>query len=135
MAYFTWEEKYRVGVKSIDLQHKKLIDLINNLYEAMSSGKGKEILSKTLEALVDYTKYHFEAEEALMTKYGYAEVLHHKQEHIQLTAKVIEMQKEFYQGNTAVTIELGAFLKEWLTSHILGTDKKYTKFFNEKGGS
>jgi hemerythrin len=133
MAYFTWEEKYSVGVKAIDEQHKKLIDLINTLYEAMRSGKGKEVLTKTIDSLIDYTKYHFDAEEKLMNSHGYPDVLPHKQEHKKLTDQVIQIQEKYRQGNAAVSVELSSFLKDWLSSHILGTDKKYTKFFNDKG--
>jgi hemerythrin len=46
MVYFVdlikWNEFYAVNIKEIDYQHKKLIELINQMNNAMKAGKGKE---------------------------------------------------------------------------------------------
>jgi hemerythrin len=33
MAFFDWEEKYSVGVKKLDAQHKKLFELVSAFYD------------------------------------------------------------------------------------------------------
>ena len=35
MAFFEWNDSYSVGVVEIDRQHQRLIDFIDQLYEAM----------------------------------------------------------------------------------------------------
>jgi len=60
-----------VNIQSIDEQHKKLVALVNNLNDAMSSGKGQLIMGKILDDLVAYTKTHFATEERLMTTHTY----------------------------------------------------------------
>ena len=133
MTYFAWNEKYSVHIREIDEQHKKLVSLVNELFEAMQAGKGKDVLGKVLSGLVTYTKSHFATEERLMRDHGYDEYLVHKQVHDSLTKKVLELNAQFQSGQTALTIQVSNFLKDWLTNHILGTDKKYSALLNRKG--
>jgi hemerythrin len=122
-----------VNITEIDKQHKKLIELINDLHDAMRVGQGKAVLEKTLNELVSYTKTHFGYEESLMQQFGYSNIIEHKGEHDRLTAKVVEMQKQYHDGKLVITMEVMGFLKQWLNVHILDNDKKYTSFFNAKG--
>jgi hemerythrin len=132
MAFLPWDEKYSINVK-IDSQHKKLIDLINGLHDAMKVGKSKDVMSKILQGLIDYTDYHFSTEEKFMTKYSYPEYPQHKSEHERFVEKVLDFQKRFNAGSLTLSMEVLGFLKDWLSNHILVTDKKYGPFFNEKG--
>ena len=94
----------------------------------MASGKGKEVLSKTLGDLIAYTKYHFSSEEKLMQQCQYPDYPQHKRAHEELTAKVIEFQKDFEKSRAVMTIDLMQFLKSWLAHHIGQTDKKVSVY-------
>ncbi|MDX9703287.1 MAG: bacteriohemerythrin [Candidatus Auribacterota bacterium] len=133
MALIEWNQSYSVNVCEIDEQHKKLIALLNELYDAMKAGKSKDVLTKTLKGLIDYTVYHFGAEEKYMHKFNYPGYLSHKGEHEKLVRKVVDFQKEFEKGNASISIDLMNFLKDWVSGHIQGTDKKYSSFFNQNG--
>lgn len=133
MAYLAWDEKYSVSVKEIDSQHQKLIDLVNELHEAMKQGKGKDIMSQVLQTLIDYTATHFGTEEKYMIAFKYPQFTQHKLEHENFVKKVLDFQKDYNSGKLALTIDIMNFLKDWLVSHIQGTDKKFGPFFNEKG--
>jgi hemerythrin-like metal-binding protein len=135
MAYFNWDDKYSVGVREIDDQHRKLVSLVNALYEAMGSGQGRTVVGKVLNELISYTDEHFTAEEAMLEKYGYpaAAYLPHKREHDALTRKVEELSVRFSAGTIGLANEVGDFLKNWLTNHILVVDKKYAPFLASKG--
>lgn len=132
MALISWEEKYSVNVKEIDEQHKKLVKLVNDLHEAMSVGKGKAIMATVLQSLIDYTATHFAAEEKYMTKFNYPAYPQHKSEHDKFVKQVLDFQKGFAKGDLVLTLDVMKFLKDWLLNHILGTDKKFGPFFNEK---
>ncbi len=133
MALMTWEQKFSVNIKEIDGQHQKLFELINNLHDAMKTGRGKDALGGVLSELVDYTVYHFSTEEKLFQKYGYSEYSQHKKAHDTLTKQVLELNDKLKRGDVIITIEVMNFLKDWLNSHILSTDKKYSTFLNNKG--
>ncbi len=133
MALLTWNETYSVKIKKFDDQHRKLIDLINQLHDAMLVGKGKDVMADVLNSLVDYTRTHFAAEETLMKLHGYPDYEQHKKEHNALVMQVLDVQKQLREGTTPITQAIMFFLKEWLQQHIQGNDKKYGPFLSGKG--
>lgn len=133
MAFFEWKPEYNTHIKIIDEQHKKLVGYINQLYEAMSQGKTREILGPLIDELHDYTVSHFSDEERLMEKYNYNLITGHKLKHVEFTNKIKEYKQKFESGSTLMTVDMGKYLKDWLANHILVTDMKYVSFFKEKG--
>lgn len=133
MAYITWDEKYSVGVREVDLQHKKLVEMVNTLHDAMKAGKGKDALASVLQDLINYAASHFATEEKYMTKFNYPAYPTHKNEHEKFVKQVLDFQKDFNSGKAVMTLEVMNFLKNWLVNHILGTDKKFGPFFNGHG--
>ena len=128
MALIEWTDNFSVNNLIIDQQHKKLVDLVNQLHDAMKSGKGKEALSSIFDELIRYTKEHFSYEEKLMESKNYPAFISHKKLHSDLTNQVIELKNKFDSGKTSLSIEVQNFLKNWLTNHILDEDKKYVPF-------
>jgi hemerythrin len=133
MALIEWNPAFSVKVKKFDDQHKKLVDLINELHDAMKAGEGNTLLGSVLQSLITYTGTHFSDEIKLMQANSYPELAKHKAEHDKFVAQVLEMQQKFQSGNAMLTMSTLSFLKEWLVKHIQGEDKKYTPFFNAKG--
>ncbi len=133
MDFIKWKEAYSVKVEEIDAQHKKLIGLINQMADAMSIGRGRDVLSTVLTELVDYTVYHFNTEERLFQQYGYPEYKKHKKIHAALAGKTRELKESFDRGNKQISIDVMLFLSNWLNNHILEVDKKYGSFLNSKG--
>ena len=128
MASLQWSEDLSVGVVEMDRQHKRLVDLVNRLYEAMAAGRGDNIKMQILTELLTYTKVHFAAEERLMRECGYPQLTDHKCLHDQLTDKVIQLNEKVRNGQMVPSVSLGTFLKDWLVQHIIQQDKKYSQF-------
>jgi len=129
-----WNEKMSVGVKQLDTDHQKLVDMVNKLYDGISSGKGKASLGPVLDDLIGYTKTHFAREEAFFAKSGYPIAIAHKKEHDDLTKQVIDLQAKYMAGADGVlTLHVMNFLKNWLITHIQGSDKKYGPHLNSHG--
>lgn len=133
MGLIQWEEKYMLGITEIDMQHKKLVKMLNDMHDAMKEGKSKEILSKILDDMVAYTKTHFTTEERYFDRFNYEKASEHKGEHSQFVEKVLDFKSEYDEGKTMISIQILTFLKTWLTKHIMGSDKKYAPLFKEKG--
>lgn len=133
MAFFDWKDSYQTGIVKIDDQHRKLVDYLNELYDAMKAGEGKNALEKVFKGLLDYTKTHFAAEEGLMKLYRYPDYAAHKDVHDKLAAHVQHLYQQFQAGTIASPIQITNFLKDWLNKHILGTDQKYAPFLKTKG--
>jgi hemerythrin-like metal-binding protein len=122
---FPWENKYVLGIKEVDDQHMKLVGMINSLHAGMRSGKGRVTTSGVLQSLMEYALYHFRTEEDLMNKYGYPGLLEHRTDHLVFMERVGEMAKRHGGGEFLVSLELNEFLKDWLSDHILTTDRKF----------
>ncbi len=133
MAFVQWDQKLSVGIMQIDTQHKKLVSMVNEMYQAMSEGKGNDVVGKVLNDLIAYTRTHFAAEEKLMQTHGYPDFVVHKALHDQLTKQVGQMQADFKAGKVALSTKVAAFLKDWLVKHIMGTDQKYAPYLHGKG--
>lgn len=128
-----WVDELSVNIRWVDEQHIRLIDLINELHKAMSSGKGKEAIADVLTQLKEYTVFHFGREEKEFTKYGYPESETHKVAHQMFVAKIDSFEEKILSGRSSVTMEVLDFLKDWLIKHIMGVDQQYGPFFNQKG--
>jgi hemerythrin-like metal-binding protein len=134
MPLMTWTDRLSVGVKVLDEDHKRLIAMVNELYDAMQAGQGREALGRILDGLVRYTKEHFVREEKFFAQSGYPATAPHKQEHDALTQQVIEVQRKYAAGSAAtLTLEVLQFLKKWLINHIQGSDQKYRAHLNARG--
>jgi hemerythrin len=132
MSLIKWKEEYSVKVAEIDEQHKKLIGLINQLADAMSVGKGRDVLNGVLAELVSYTEYHFETEEKLFREHGYPEHEQHSRAHNELATKARELSAAFDRGETKLSVDVMLFLSTWLNRHILDEDKQYEPYLAGK---
>lgn len=134
MPLMEWTEKLSVGVAQFDAEHRRLVAMVNDLFDAVQAGKGREALGGILEELIAYTETHFEHEEAVMREHGYVEMESHSEEHKILTQQVKDIRRKYITGASAtLSMEVMNFLKNWLVKHIQGTDRKYTRFMNEHG--
>ncbi|KAB2869124.1 MAG: bacteriohemerythrin [Bacteroidales bacterium] len=125
MGFFNWDAKYAFNIESIDNEHKALVGMIDELYTAMKNGNSKNIIKDIVQNLITYTKVHFRREEMLLKSIGYTDFVAHEEEHDSFIAKVSEFKKKLDTGKTDFTIEVASFLRDWLTNHILVSDKKY----------
>ncbi|MCB9060447.1 MAG: hemerythrin family protein [Halobacteriovoraceae bacterium] len=128
---FKWNEKFSVGIKSIDNQHKKIINYINKLSALKKKKYHEESVLEILTELRKYIKSHFAHEEKLFHVNGYPETFEHSNAH----KKFSEYINNFYEeviSKKAVDIEkMESYLVSWFMEHILVEDKKYEEFFKE----
>ena len=127
------KETINAGVELFDDEHKKLVQLIDDLHSALKSGKAHHILRNVLTDLENYTRNHFLDEERYMAKYNYPGYSIQKQAHGTFIKKLMEFKSQFEKSTIPPSLSVMNFLREWLTLHILQTDKQYASFFNERG--
>ena len=135
MSYLKWSDKYSLNVAEIDEQHKKLVSLVNDMYDAMQEGKGRDMIGTVIAEFVDYTDYHFKAEERLLRQNGYPEYDAHKVMHDNLSRKAHSIKEAFERGNTPTAIEVMLLLTNWLNIHILEEDRKYKPYTESRATS
>lgn len=133
MALFEWTDEYSVSVLRFDTEHKKLFSLINELNDAMSERRGRFVVVRILQELGEYARWHFHGEETAMQRAGYAGLEEHITEHRLFTNKIPEFYAECCPGQSAVSIDVLFFLRDWLQKHIMDTDKRYADSLNRAG--
>ncbi len=128
MPVIRWNESLSVGIDEFDNQHKKLVSMINELYDATRQKKGRTIIDTIIDELFEYAKTHFRAEENYFSQIGFPEADSHIMEHKDFVKKVSTFRKELQNGKIGVTADVMIFLSEWLLSHIKESDKQYGLF-------
>jgi hemerythrin len=125
MAFVDWKPEYSVGVLEIDAQHHRLLDIINQMHDAMKMGGKPAAVSAVVNELVGYTRYHFAYEERLLEGAGYPELEAHRTKHRAMVGQVESFRDAANHASAAVSIKLMGFLKDWLSRHIMETDQRY----------
>lgn len=122
---YQFTEDCLTGIETIDEEHRKLFQLINETMELLKeNGASKVIVKNLLKELREYAGTHFAHEEAYMEKIGDMELPRQKKEHAQFAAKVDSYQiAEMTEEESAqMAQELLVFMAKWLYRHILGSD-------------
>ncbi len=133
MAFIDWNDSLSVKIDSIDDEHKKLINMINEFYENIETKSNDELISKLIKEMKEYTLVHFSTEEKYFEQFNYPGYESHKKEHDAFVKKVIYVEKRFLEGSLLLSLEITKFLMDWLKEHIRGTDQQYTEFLIMKG--
>lgn len=132
MSFMHWTDSLSVGIKEIDDQHKKLIEMINTFHDHLKKDNITAI-KELLGSMASYTVYHFKTEENYFDEYKYTNAEAHIKEHEKFIAEVYSVQERLEEGKPLLSLELTGFLKKWLTEHIMGSDKMYGPFLRGKG--
>ncbi len=135
MALLDWNDTLSVNVPEMDNEHKKLISLVNELNDAMKSGKAKSEMDRIFGALASYTVSHFASEERYLQKVGYPDLAAQKAEHAALLKQVTDFKADYDAGKAMISVKLMGFLRDWVRNHIQKEDKKYGVWASQKVGS
>ncbi len=133
-----WSERYAVGVAEIDVQHRALLDILNELNRTGLRASGtwlvKDALWKIFEELNEYAAYHFLSEEKLMQLHLAADgaTARHVAQHRNYWVTISEFKQRYRDGDTRVTDDLISFLNAWWLDHIQGIDKQLGRELNQK---
>jgi len=131
--FVEWSDTLSVGIEEIDEQHKVLVDLVNQMHEAIHQRHGSDVVIGILGQLAEYTRIHFAVEESLMRILNYPGYEAHKEIHEELLHTVQDLQEKVSSGKKSIGFELMHFLKTWLTKHIMEEDMQYSGFFIKAG--
>ena len=127
--WIIWSEKFEVGYKRVDDQHRELINIINDLHAAengdLSIPEVKDKFKIILKRTVDYATYHFATEEKIMKAVHYKFFKEHISKHREFSSKVLEEVIKFTNGEKVDMEDFIVYLRDWLFSHIVGEDKAF----------
>jgi len=126
MPYIEWSKDLETGIPVVDADHRVLVELLNQVHDAIGDSEEHVTLGSVLRALGDYTVYHFAREERLQEVAGFEGVDAHRRTHAQLAARVTEIARQYATApDTVQASEVNAFLRSWLIDHILKQDMAF----------
>jgi hemerythrin len=133
MEQVAWASDFEVGVKSIDEQHRRLVEMLNTLGQAIGEDHGKDAIMGIVEEMKHYAVYHFKTEEDAMEALDYPKRSQHKQEHDTFIEQVLDAADTLESGGSITPQEVWTFLHKWLIEHILDSDKAMGTHLNASG--
>lgn len=118
MSLIEWKNEFSVGVASVDLEHRQMIDLINDLHGLVGDNASEEEVSTMLGEIFAQISAHFALEEKFMRETRYPHFPEHKGDHEALLDELRDImdrvEDDGRYDETALSDELG----DWFTNHF-----------------
>ena len=120
MRYVNWKKTYEIGVEEIDVQHKKIFEIVNEFYVELFSetyvNESNSILI-ILDKLKDYCKFHFDFEAKI---YSDEVILKYFSKEYFLIEKIDELLKLKNKHINVVNLySFAEYLRQWVVRHVL----------------
>ncbi|KZL91506.1 bacteriohemerythrin [Clostridium magnum] len=134
---FKWKEDYCLNIDEIDAQHKRLLEIGDEVYDIAILDDGydhyDEIMT-VIDKLLEYTEYHFSYEEKMLKELNYKELHDQEEEHYYYIYKIksIASREDIDDNQRKTILELLDFLSQWITNHIMVSDRKYADYLKQK---
>ena len=121
-----WKEDFNLGHDWVDMQHRRLFELVGGLVESCADGSDTAKLKSTLDFLVNYTVQHFQDEEDLQIKHNYPGYEGHKRIHDEFKVTVGGLVERFTKSgsSTELSSDVNKIVVRWLINHIQREDKR-----------
>lgn len=115
-----WDDRYLTGIAEIDLEHRTLIVLLNDVIAALQRRVSAPTAHSMLRSVETQFVRHFRSEEALLRRLSYPDADRHAAEHWgherAIAAALVE-------ANTDVDVhDVTRLLREWVTTHLRDGD-------------
>jgi len=132
-----WKDEFNLGHDWVDMQHRRLFELVSGLVESCSDGSDVVKLKGTLDFLVNYTVQHFDDEEGLQLKYNYPGYGEHKRIHEDFKNTVGRLVEKFTESGSSAELssDVNKIVVRWLINHIQREDKKIGEHIKSLGSA
>jgi hemerythrin-like metal-binding protein len=127
---FPWNENFECGIDLIDTQHKRLVELLNQLVSHLAYQSDAPQLERVFLYLQDYAASHFADEEDIWQTYFQDDPwsTSHHVAHENFVKRIVAMRSEDEGRPYDQVVEnIVTFLTHWLALHIIETDKRMAK--------
>ncbi len=129
MTFVEWRDDFETGIPSADKEHRKLIELINELHGGLGEHPRPEKAVEVLEEIAARFSAHFRIEEDVMRGRQYDHFDSHRADHERLLGEVRKVIGGI-EGGGAIPADLPARLDSWFAEHFRGPDTRLHKFLD-----
>ncbi len=128
-----WNKERSMGLSIIDEEHKKIVEIIDEIIAAKQCDNFSEKIKAILRKMIDSAWSQFMTEESYMIEFNYPEYQSHKEEHYDFVNRMNSYFDRVASGSYQLANEVLEYVKQWLVRHIEGTDRKYVECFARHG--
>jgi hemerythrin len=131
-----WSERMLTGVADVDAQHRYLVATLRQANVKLIADHDGMLLGEVAKDLLAYAIMHFETEEELMRRHGYAAAFPelarlHIAQHREFSSRMVTVIDHLREGRPIARIEVLKYLNDWLRGHVLGIDQQLGDFVRE----
>lgn len=127
MSLIEWKEEYNTGIKSVDHEHRELVELINSLHRKMQSDPTHDSVIEALGEIYAQISAHFALEEKIMQERRYRAFEEHKLDHETLLDELLDIMDSVDEDGRFSADELSVDLDRWFSDHFRTHDARLHK--------
>ena len=124
----SWQPEHNIGIEEADRQHRKMLDMMNEVHILSAQKHSNQSISQALNVLISYTEVHFDWEERFFDGYQYPKSKEHKEHHASLIAELRTHQRNIALGDQKAIDDELSHLNDWLLEHIKHGDRDYANY-------
>jgi hemerythrin-like metal-binding protein len=134
-----WKDEFAIDGGIIDDDHKKIIEIINEIITAIRAQEHIGSVALALKALHEITTAHFFREESLQELSEFPDLSRHRTAHRKLLATLSHWVEtvdksvlcEDFSTQNDVLSECKTFLYRWILAHILADDMEMREYIED----
>ena len=128
--HFEWFPELETGHPEIDEDHKKLVELINLVSDAIEANDGDRC-KKMFASFVEFAEDHFRREEVILKKIGFPKIDHHIEYHNKLLVDAHKTRDRCESAEGGLLKECFNELVGFLVDDILKGDIEFIPYMME----
>ena len=132
MSLIEWKDEFSVGVTAVDLEHRDLIELINDLHAMMYKGATHNQVVDSLGEIFAQISAHFALEEKFMRDTEYDGYESHKEDHESLLEEIRDIMDRVEDDGRYDEKRLSSELERWFTEHFSTHDARLHQHFPDQ---
>jgi hemerythrin len=132
---YKWKDEYTVNISVIDEQHKKFLEIINELKVIVNTDSCQKDASRIFFQIAYLIDHYFIKEEIYFKDCKYPNFDQHKISHNHFIDKIIQFQKDLENKKENICLDLYNYLEDWFDEHILKYNKDAVEFLKKSGVS
>ena len=135
-VFLTWLVQWQTGIDWIDDDHREIAAMLNRLVEVNGHAVTREQdiarcqIFKVLDALIERTRRHFQAEEAFLRTIHFPGYEGHRCEHAMQLAEFADLRRSLeLDGTSRLSSDTLEEFKRWFFNHVVVEDRDYVDYY------
>lgn len=127
-VFVAWRENYSVGHAELDEQHRRVLQLVNDLYAAIQNGTAERLVRPMLDELTQLLPTQWAREELLMEQTHFPGRENHRALRRRLAMELQRLQERLFLPPRTNSDDLFSFLKSLWTSQVRDAEQQRASF-------